>query len=731
MIKYNTISVDTDLNNLLSSYRRANPDTESALRNGIENLSNFNTINGYHFDSLTYLAINYFYDNIFVYYDAENKKHSYKANGTTTIASIKGYFDACNYTQYIPIYTIDKTDYKQLFNAELFMESYLIIQTAYFFGSKMFGQHQYIKVVEYYRLHGIILPNDLDKTQLTRAFTKIDTFKNWNGEGVKPSNFSKDNYLNNWYYGTLDLIANTLISLGHNCINFKYEFPIKKGKVSEYRIYNKLIQTPRILRKVQPFEMIEFDIKSGHLSYIDLLVGSNVSKTAYDNYAKAHGITRDEAKRKFQSILNWREFRKSPAKQKQYHTDLCGFGWTPKQATRIIKEVTDASEYLFGHFASKFELKYTDIFIKVNKIKGSTRGHDAVYLLKRRDVNYSQLITSFENGIIQFELKPTEQHKTNFEIETRQYNTPKAIYFNGITNKRVAIKYEIGKIPDIVLIFTDYVEVVWRAETEREERFSVYVGINYHKEKFSYYAPKIDTEKPIFNEIKNAYNTLLVLNDYTLEADVTHVFCQHIRKYLNFDIVSYSRLLQAETATDFVPVIRQTRITTIYNENKTDDIDFNNMLAQNTATGLCTDFWMFEKFKNLLKRWIIGQYKIDRKPKGGQYYNLRLKMFEIDKAGRKTINSKTLTLDAEPSSIIKSIIIEQSLAGKMLFCPKIDKKQTKERQAKQLAKQIKDWHKLDLIRTEQMRLTKEAVSEIIDLFKIESKYNINYVSKYN
>lgn len=731
MIKYSTISVDTDLNNSLSLYRSANTDTETALKNGIENLANFNSKNGYHFDSLTYLAINYFYDNIFVYYDAETKKHSYKTNGTTTIASIKGYFDACNYTQYTPINTIDKTDYKQLFNAELFTESYLIIQTAYFFGSDVFGKHEYIEVVEHYRKTGTILKSSLDKTQLNRAFETIYTFKNWNGKGIKPSQFSKDTYLNNWYYGTLDLIVNTLMSLGHNCINFKYEFPIKQDKVSEYRIYNKLIQTPRILRKIQPFEMIEFDIKSGHLSYIDLLIGSNVSKTAYDNYAKVHGITRDEAKRKFQSILNWREYRKTPAKQKQYHTDLCRFGWTPEQATRIINEVTDAPDYLFGHFASKFELQYTDTFITVNKIRGSTRGHDAVYLLKRRDVNYLHFITSFENGIIQFELKPTEQHKPNFEIETRQYNTPKAIYFNGITNKRVAIKYIIGKIPDIVLTFTDFVEVVWRDGTEKEERFNVYVGINYHKAKFNYYAPKINTEKTILNEIKNAYNTLLVLNDYTLENDITHAFCQHTRKYLNFDIVTYSRLLQAETANDFIPVIKETRISTIYNEHKANVVDFNNMLAQNIATGLCTEFLMFERFKNLLQRWIVGQYKIDKKPKGGKYYNLRLKMFKIDKVGRNTINTKTLTLDAEPSSIIESIIIEQSLAGKMLFFPKIDKKQTKERQSKQLAKQIKDWYKLDLIRTEQIRLTKEVITEIIDLFKIESKYSINYVSKYN
>jgi hypothetical protein len=46
MIKYNTICVDTDLDNMLSIYLRSNQNTETAFKNGIQNLSNFNTING-------------------------------------------------------------------------------------------------------------------------------------------------------------------------------------------------------------------------------------------------------------------------------------------------------------------------------------------------------------------------------------------------------------------------------------------------------------------------------------------------------------------------------------------------------------------------------------------------------------------------------------------------------------------------------------------------------------
>jgi hypothetical protein len=733
MIKYNTICVDTDLDNLLSNYLRTNRDTETAFKNGIQNLSNFNTKDGYSFDSLTYLAVNYFYDQIFVYYDAENVRHSFRTIGNTTLSSVKGYLDACNYTPFTPINTIDTYDYKTLFNAPLFTECYLVIQTAYFFGSATFGNHKYIEVVEHYRKTSEVLKSDLDKTQLSRAFEKIDTFKNWNGKGKKPTPFSKDTYLNNWYYGVLDLIVNVFKSKGHDCKHFNYAYPIKEGKVSEFRIYNKLIQTPRILRKVQPFEMVEFDIKSGHLSYIDLYTGSNVSKTAYDNYASAHGISRDEAKRKFQAILNWRKYRTTKSKQKQYHATLCGFGYTTEQATKIISDITDAPDYHFGHFASKYEMQFTSEFVKVNKLKGTTRGHDAIYLLKERDFDYSQLITSFENGIIQFELKPTATHVANYEIQTRQYNTPDAIYFTGITNKRLLVKHIVGIVPDVILTFTDFVEVFWSKGTDKEQRFDIYTTINYHEKRFYFYAPKINTSNDIQKEMFNAYDTLLVLNNYLITPDLTHVFAQHIRKFINFDLVAYSRLFQQRTANEFAPILRDTQISTIYNENQTNDIDFNTMVAQNMAEGFCSAFLAFENLKTLILKWLINKHTFISKPRAKKYlyYDLLVKMWLID-------NSKTATSYGEIDCInttyrIQSISTHEMAVfiakNKGIFKPKpieiqIDKTRTKERKAKQLAFQTKKHQKsIDNYQHNKI-IINEVSAEIIKIFNQKPKYDI-------
>lgn len=430
MLKFNIINAEKNIDQDLLFYLKYNQDTEKALVNGITNLKNIKTESGTSFDSLTYLAVNYFYEHIYFYYKEENdgimKKYRHKRLKTTSLARIKAILDACNYTQYTPIETIKPVEYLELFRSDYYTECYLIIQTAYFFGSKRFGEHPYIETVEHYRKTGDILQKGVDKERLQSAIVKINNFREWEKHPTKfkkkPRQFNKETYLNNWYYGVLDIIANTL----DTCKNYKYEYPLKDGIVSEYRLYNKFIQTPRILRKVQPFEMIEFDIKSGHLSYIDLFVGSNIAKTAYENYAKKYNVSRDVAKRKFQSILNLRESRNTWKKKQEYITTLCGFGWTLEQASIILLKITDSPDYLFGHWASNYESRFVIKFAIINNIKCWTRGHDSLNCLKRSDVDYKDFCTSFENGIIQFELEEIGSHQENYSVLQHKFERGKS-----------------------------------------------------------------------------------------------------------------------------------------------------------------------------------------------------------------------------------------------------------------------------------------------------------------
>jgi len=749
MLKFNIINVDENIDPNLLIYLQNNGDTEKALINGIANLMNYNSEFGTSFDSLTYLAVNYFYDYVYVYYkknddekndDEEYEKYKLGRVAQTTITGIKKILDACNHTPYTPIQTLDTAEYKELFPATYFTECYLIIQTAYFFGSGRFGQHPYIEVVEYYRKTGIVLQNDLNAERLESAFKKIDAFKEWKKDPTKfkkkPIQFNKDTYLNNWYYGVLDILANTF----GTCSNYKYEYPLKNGKISEYRWFNKFIITPKLLRKIQPFEMVEFDIKSGHLSYIDLLVGSNVSKTAYENYAKKHNVSRDVAKQKFQSILNWREFRTTRAKKQEYITTLCGFGWTIEQANRIVLEVTDAPDYLFGHWASKFESKYVNELAEVNSLEGWTRGHDALYCIKRRDVEYTEFCTSFENGIIQFVLEETEPHHDNYKVERHGFKAKNSIYFSGLRMNNIVVKKVLNIVPPIVMRFKDCVPVIWlKDDPEKMQVFSVPVNLNYHQDRYEYYSPKIDCTKEIHNEIINAYKTLLVLNNYNVSSRVTFFFCQHLRKYLLFDVVAYSRILVNECGNDFTPKMRNTQISLNYDNSKHDDDDenadvqeFNNMVAMNIVIGICTKEYEIIIFRRFLEEWIYGNACVYTKPKKyTDYKELMTKMYEIDSIGKRARLPKNATPSNKSMGIIKESIIRGDLFLKMVFYPKIDRKRTKIRQQAQLKKQEKDWYSEDEKRTRQIILANEIASQIDNWTIYKPKYNIEYVTKFN
>lgn len=752
MSKFNIINVDENLDRILLFYLRENQDTSEALNSGIRNLmTSKSEVNGTSFDSLTLLAINYFFDHIYVYHiigsDDKFKKHPYKSLKKTTIARIKGIFDACNYTPYVPIETIENAEYVELFRSDYYTECYLIIQTAYFFGSNRFGiNHPYIKIVEHYRNTGNVLPNDLERERLESAFKKIDDLKVWEKDPTKfekkPIVNTKDRNLNLWYYGVLDILANVF----GTCTNYKYDYPYKDGKISEYRLYNKFIQTPRILRKVQPFEMIEFDIKSGHLSYIDLLVGSNVAKTAYENYAKKYNVSRDTAKRKFQSILNLRKFRNTWRKKEEYLNTLCGFGYTLEQAKRIFYEVTDSPDRLFGNWATEYENISVNEFAKKNNLTGWTRGHDAVYCLKKRNIDYSKFCMTFQNGTIQFELQEVGLHLDNLTILQHRYKKKKCIYFSGLQIENVINKKILGLIPPIVMRFKDCVTVTWRKDdAEKREDFVVSVNLNYHQEKFEYYAPKINCSQDIHVEIVNAYNTFLVLNDYNLSKDFAYNFCQHIRKFILFDVITYSRLLVNECGSDFLPNKRSTRISLISKKNdivyiEMDDEasdaenveieEFNYMVAINKATGICTKEFENMQFLDFLKKWIYGNATILLKPKKYEdKKDLKTKMYEIDSIAKRSIVSKNTFFGKKSIDIISESIIRSDFFRKVAFCPRIDRKRTRKRQEIQLARQERNWYNDDEKRTRQLILAKEIALEIDFWFNYKSKYNIEYVTK--
>lgn len=152
---------------------RIGADTESNFKNLLSNIQgDCKSRGGSAFDEVVLMAMAYFYDKIFP------RKYNIK-DKYWNIASIKGFFDACNYSPYTPIYEEVRTFYP-LNDCALYNACWLVIQTAYFFNSKHFGRHQYLTYTGHYIRNGCKLPLSqykYDKKDLQAQYKKIDERK--------------------------------------------------------------------------------------------------------------------------------------------------------------------------------------------------------------------------------------------------------------------------------------------------------------------------------------------------------------------------------------------------------------------------------------------------------------------------------------------------------------------------------------------------------------------------
>ena len=374
------------------------------------NGNGLNNKNAITFDRVTIFAAAYFFDCIF----GEKLDNGFKPYQPTdadyTIKAIKGYFDACNLTNLYPTTTIT-SEYKKLVKTPLFDACYLIIQTAYHYGTS-FLEHQFLEYMEHYILSGEKLPTKsykYDVKYLEKKYLDIDLDK---------KNKSKEffqtvkAFKKNWYYSTQELIIN---HLGIQNDNFK------KQKQGEFRIYNSLAQCPRTLRTEQPFLLVSFDISSAYPSMIDDQVGSNLGKSIYDNLATKKGITRSEAKTLFNRALNSKEYRKTVNKKEPFFAMLLDCGYTKTQSLDIIYNITDNKDFTFFEFGSKLEQEYINKFNKVNYNFNATRLHDCMFIIKDNTIDYSKFKINFGENI-SFSFEEVNQANENRDFNLIEYS---------------------------------------------------------------------------------------------------------------------------------------------------------------------------------------------------------------------------------------------------------------------------------------------------------------------
>ncbi|WP_417237213.1 hypothetical protein [Bizionia paragorgiae] len=531
---------------------------------------------------MSLLAMAYFYERIF-------PQDTLIEDSFYTINSVKGFFDACNHTQYTPIYELDTTYYK-LRETALFNACYLIIQCAWFFNSEYFGRHQYLEYASHYIKTGEQLPIEqyrYDTGDLLRKYSKID--ENRNTE-FHPTGEPAFKFVEQWYFYILYLV----------CVELEVSTQHFKANTKDFREYNPLTKCPRILRAETPFKVIECDIKSAFPSFLDLQTGSTIKGKVYSNLMERKKITRSQAKILYNSYLNSGKYKSA----EEIRNFLVECGYTISQADEITK-YTNGKVKFITHMSELEELAIQD-FKQNNDLKKAVRLHDSVLFI---DTGGRHFDLKAENGIIEFGFSCLKH----------------PVYSNsfGYSNKGLRFAY-ISSLP--TASNENYKDFVKKRDFKKPPIKGRANGFIFYTEKYEYITASFDlNQKYTYEEFlyncKSMISTLNYLNEKPVTKIQLLLILRHIRENSNiiFNVrYLFKELLKCRNEkTDII--IQQRDFEVFENFTFKRKIDFLNAL--NTARGEVNKKLRLAKLLQLIEKrfsrndFTFIQYKMKGKAK--------------------------------------------------------------------------------------------------------------------
>ena len=602
-----------------------------------------------------------------------------------TIKAVKGYFDACNKTNFIPATNV-VSEYKELNNTHLYNACYLVIQTAYHYDAT-FGKHQLLDYLNHYIKTGEYLPEseyNFDLGYLKTKYSDIDRDK---GKGQFYQNTKS--YLFNWYYSSQELILNELQILNPN---------FKSQKQGEFRLYNSFVQCPRTLRYIQPFLLVGFDITGAYPSFIDRAVGSNLGKDIYNNLAVKKGITRAAAKTLFNRALNSTKYRKG-LKRDEYFLMLCDCGYTKKQALQIIHEITDNPKSKFFDWASEIEQYFVNQFKAENKAFHSTRVHDAIFVIRDKNIDYSNFTLSFENVSFNYQYYGIGNYDNTFYISKNKKRfrvcsfAPKGFEMATIHEQQKS---------DIKGVYNNLVEVVTNQGKDKEKTINQKIDVTFYTEPYLYLGCKfeynaVNSYDDLLINFIQGFNKLHFLNKKDITFEIIFKILEHYRKETNFcfsieqmaadvyDNISFSYI---PTANDF-----GSRDFSINSNFKVDD-DFHFLIALNIARGIISKKYLLDKIKDSNDD---NYFKVENRVKDSTL-NYIIDYLNINRVGQANYSKRvvsvpllntTLLIEGQKKVICSEPIEKQGIKTRGISKKTILKKQLNKAKAKELINLLK------------------------------------------
>lgn len=183
----------------------------------------------------------------------------------------------------------------------------------------------------------------------------------------------------------------SLLSL--SCAGHMFGF---KTTSRDNRIFNTATKTTRQLRPYTPYELIQCDIKSAFATFLDEMVGSDISQHVYANIMKSEDIDRSQAKTRYNSMLN--DYKRSPKEARNFFKSC---GYTKEQVERILEITTKEKGSFYREMTKKEDIVIRD-FKELNRLNESAiRLHDAIFIPNLP--KYRNLTTRI--GKVEFEIK--------------------------------------------------------------------------------------------------------------------------------------------------------------------------------------------------------------------------------------------------------------------------------------------------------------------------------------
>jgi hypothetical protein len=470
--------------------QRISPNTEDEFVKHLNNIRG-DKQTGTSFSEVTLWALAYFYSEIF--------KDQIKDN-FYTLNHVKGFLDGDNLTSYTAIDELD-VEFHKLKNSPYFKHCWLIIQIAWFFNSGKFGGHQYIDYINHFTTTGKKLPIELykyDKDHLEKKYTKLsnttDSMTSSNGYSI----------VYKWYYYILFLICKEL------------QLPTDNFIISynDNREYNPLTKSPKQLRGIAPFKIIECDIKNAFPTFIDYEIGSNLRDKVYNNLVVSRRTTRVESKILFSKFCNSGQYN-SQEKTIAFFKEC---GYTDEQSIQLVKFTHDPVKKFFS-FMTRHENIAIGTFVQRNNLHRGGRLHDSIIFI---DDKTKPCILTINN---------------NCEFGYKELNRPFIKETFGYGTKRLQSAY-VSSIPRDLVLITRFegskseikgIKKPFRFYTNHFEYIKASFNLNdYHNSHLD------DTRSYFYSQLDKMFSTLLYLNKRHLKASELYLILIHIRVNSNY-----------------------------------------------------------------------------------------------------------------------------------------------------------------------------------------------------